>query len=78
MRREALTIRAEVRPPANTDRRDRRPQVHSWPSDGRRDFTALTVALAANLAGQPEQVREQAYRLINAAVEGQFDLDTGD
>ena len=34
-----------------------------------------SAVVAANLARQPEEVREHAYRLINAGVEGQFDLD---
>ena len=37
-----------------------------------------SATVAANLAGQPEQVREQTHRLITAAIEGQFDLDAGD
>ncbi|HUZ56023.1 MAG TPA: hypothetical protein VMU94_26295 [Streptosporangiaceae bacterium] len=36
-----------------------------------------SATVAANLAGQPEEVREHAQRLIDAAVEGQLDLDAG-
>lgn len=35
-----------------------------------------STTVAANLAGQPDRVRERAHRLINTAIEGQFDLDT--
>jgi hypothetical protein len=31
------------------------------------------ATVEANLAGQPDEVREKAHRLINAAVDGQFD-----
>jgi hypothetical protein len=34
------------------------------------------ATVEANLAGKPTEVRERAHRLINAAIEGQFDTDT--
>jgi hypothetical protein len=34
-----------------------------------------SATVETNLAAQPEETREQAHRLISAAVEGQFDLD---
>lgn len=37
------------------------------------DMPASTVA--SNLAAKPEHVRKQAERIINAAIDGQFDMD---
>jgi hypothetical protein len=42
-----------------------------------RVLTMPNATVAANLAGQPEEVREQVYRLIDAAVDGQFELHAG-
>ena len=36
------------------------------------------TTIKANLAGKPEDVRDRAHRLIDAAIEGQFDANTRD
>ena len=40
------------------------------------DIPAKTIE--ANLAGKPAGVRERTQRLIDAAIEGQFDITPGD
>jgi hypothetical protein len=36
------------------------------------------AAIQANLASQPPEVRERTRRIIDAAIDGQFDVGTGD
>lgn len=36
------------------------------------------ATVEANLAGKPAEVRERAHRLINATIEGQFDMNVDD